>query len=537
METDYVQPDTRHPAEQGSVNAGNDHWSPGKYGAVGGSEGQHNHSVDPPASQGSKGNNRIESDSLLQMIPNGQDCEHFLKVDTPFNMKDEIPEDSFIKDADRDEKAVLSDCKLSTVACEGIGDTGTPSNPHEALGGRDPAGEADVSEEASLMKMMSNMNLDGQHSHSQTANGVTCNDIFTTGNDKERNEYCLKVDESHAGIHSASHGDNTAESTTHSAHGIQSGQDKIAMAVSVNRSNNVQAVGNFNYNKNICKMSTREGYHNIRTQSLREIASNEKLFVKTEAFHEVWKVSKEDNVVFIVGPPRAGKTMIAKAVLLKLQKEQNFEPLILLSVQEMREALNIDEKQAIFIKNTFGVSDFDQAELNLLLKYFASVRVCVSDNKKFIFTCNNRIFTKCRPYLKLEEFFTESSVVDVQQVGGLTVSDKRTILYKHLKQRDVILPDDLVDKIVNCANNSTLAFPKCCEIFTKSPYLHDQGKSVKFFQKPVLYYKLSAQLLWQKDDKSYFIVLLLVMVLGELQDSFLKGVLEDSFILKEAKGS
>ncbi|XP_046553295.1 uncharacterized protein LOC124262793 isoform X2 [Haliotis rubra] len=895
METDYVQPDKRHPAEQGSVNAGNDHWSPGKYGAVGGSEGQHNHSVDPPASQGSKRNHRIESDSLLQMIPNGQED---YTVDTPFTMKDIMgefrsnmnwsmtssgmtsnsSEDSFFisrtnlsKGLRIDEipakmqtemKAVLSDCKLkSTVACEGIGDTGTPSNLHEALGGRDPAGEADVSEEASLMKMMSNMKLDGWHSHSQTANGVTCNDIFTTGNDKERKKYCLKVDESHAGIHSASHGDNTAESTTHNAHGIQSGrhfpvldaadvtgvsrremdrserdknvmgksekdqselgtsemgrkelgtsemgrkelgtsemrrkelgtskmgrkelgtskmgssqlgksemeqsemgrseigerefgknkmgrsepyrselgksvmgrgemgisetglaqidkimkdvhrrgrsqkgiqdfdeiktekreqaeritdterelqhcagaaeqirsssslplledpphiqlemdervkideflnmkskyqpinpasimvedcsdedssqfckrplpfeqtgvdtvtetvgqilldkqrmplarhlekdiflgnvdhmstlalpfgnaagcsslkrnqnltvnrasQDKSAMAVSVNRSNNVQAVGNLNYNKNIFKMSTGEGYHNIRTQSLREIASNEKLFVQTEAFHEVWKVSKEENVVFIVGPPGAGKTMIAKAVLLKLRKEQDFEPLILLSVQEMREALNIDEKQGIFIKNTFGVSDFDQAKLNLLLEYFASVSVCVSGNKRFIFTCNNRIFTKCRPYLKLKKFFTASSVVDVKQVGGLTVSDKRTILYTHLKQRDVILPDDLVDKIVNCANNSTLAFPKCCEIFTKSPYLHDQGKSVKFFQKPVLYYKLSAQLLWQKDDKSYFIVLLLVMVLGELQDSFLKDVLEDSLILKKAE--
>ncbi|XP_067670573.1 uncharacterized protein [Haliotis asinina] len=829
METDsYVQPGQRHLEENRSVNAGSGHWSPGKYGAVGGSEGQYKRSVDPPASQRSPGNQRLESDSLSQMMPNGQDYS----VDTPFDMKDIMgefrsnmnlsmtssvitsnsSEDSFFNSGtdpskglriedipskmQTEVKAVLSDCKLkSPVACEGIGNTVTSSSPHEALGGRGPAGETDVSEDDSLMKMMSSMTLDGRHSNCQNANLVTCNDTLITGNKKERKENCLEDDESHAEKHTTSHGDKTAESTIHSVHGIQSGrhcpdldaadvtvvskgekehsklvksendqsklgksdigrsqlgkrerngsqldksemgrgemgkretgqtqtnkimqdfhergvrhkgvqdfdamttgkreqaervtntegitdterkqqpsaaeqiqrtsslplsedppqiqlgmdeqlkkdefsnmeskyqpicpasifmedcsdedscqsfqppstfeqtcgssvtktvgqilwdeqkvalarhieediivetvdplgplalpfgdaagssslkrnqnmminrsrQDKRAMSVSVNRSNNVQAVGNFNYNKNIYKMSTMEGYQNIRTQSLREIASHEKLFVRTKAFDEVWKVSEEERVIFIVGPPGAGKTMVAKAVLLQLQREQKFEPVILLSVQEMREMLNIDEKQGIFIKNTFGISDFDQVKLNLLLEYFASLSVCVSDNKKFIFTCSNRIFTKCKPHLKLEQFFTESSVVDLQQVGCLTLNDKRAILYKHLKQQDIRLPDDIVEEIVNCSNSSTLAFPKCCQIFAKSAYLHARGKAVTFFQRPVLYYKLSVELLWQKDDKSYFIALLLVMVLGELQDYFLKDILEDSVILKKAQ--
>ncbi|XP_067669576.1 uncharacterized protein [Haliotis asinina] len=598
METEScVHLDQRHLTEQDSVNAGSSYWLPGKYGAVGGSKGQYKRLVEAPASQRPTGNQTYASDLLWQMTPHGQDYS----VDTTFNMKDILgefrsnvnlsmtssvmssssSEDLFFNSGTNpskglriedmptkmrtEVKAVLSDCKLkSPVVCEGIGNTVTSSSPHEALGGRGPAGETDVSEDDSLMKMMSSMTLDGRHSNSQNANLVTCNDTLITGNKKERKEYCLEDDESHADKHTTSLGDKTAESTLHSVHGIQSGrhypdldaadvtvvsrremdrsergrdeigrrepstrQDKRAMSVSVNRSNNVQAVGNFNYNKNIYKMSTMEGYQNIRTQSLSEIASQEKLFVQTKAFDEVWKVSEKESVIFIVGPPGSGKTMVAKAVLLQLQKEQNFEPLILLGVQEMREMLNVDEKQGIFIKNTFGISDFDQVKVNSLREYFASVSVCVSDNKKFIFTCNNRIFQKCRPHLKLEKFFSESSVVDLQRVGCLTLVDKKSILYKHLKQRDVILKDDLVEEIAKCANSSTPVFPKCCQFFAKSAYLHDKGKAVTFFQMPVLYYKLLVELLRQKDDKSYFIALLLVMVLGELQDSFLKGVLKD----------
>lgn len=266
---------------------------------------------------------------------------------------------------------------------------------------------------------------------------------------------------------------------------------------------------------------------------MKEITSQEKLFVKTQAYNDVWKVLEEEGMVFIVGPPGSGKTMIAKGILLQYYTEQEFEPLILVDVKEMRQMMNTEKKQGIFIRNTFGVSDFDQGKLDSFREYFALVNVCVSDNKKFIFTCNKRIFQRCVPCLKLSNFFTESSVVDLTLVGSLTSSDKRAILYKHFKQRDT-LPENVVEKIVDCESNSTPVFLKCCHIFARSPYLHHKEKALEFFQKPVLYYKLSVDSLLQRDDKSYFVVLLLVMVVGELKDSFLNDLSEDSLIVKKA---
>ncbi|XP_071085994.1 uncharacterized protein [Haliotis cracherodii] len=815
MDTDsYVKPDQRHLTKQGSLNVLMDHWSPGKYGAVGGSERQYE-DLNPPATPGLPGDQRTDNDSalMLQQTPSGQDSS----VDSPFTMKDilgefrsnmncsvtssvmtDSSEDSFFnsrnypsggfrfdeipKRMEKEIKAVLSDCQLkSTAACEGLGDTQTPSKPHETSAGTDPAVEADVSEDACLMKMMRDMTLDGQHPNSQMANGVTCDGTLTTGLEKGRNDCtmrCRDDEESHADAHSDPKGKELVKGNTIERHGemdrrqtgghmtgrsvmgrsvmgrreminecsrsgtkesvtgmsrgetdrsemgrceigrretnrrligsseksrsemarneksrsemarssseksrsetgvtetdksetdvqergrsheeicakaetspeIQdldekmtsqaerstdtereeqnyggaaemlsisslpsleeppdfqmdeqetpahirvedcsdedssqfcqpqppfqqtsediltlalpcgndaawsslernehlfdnrsrqvatvSPEDKRTLAVAVNQSSNVQAVGSIHYNKHIYKLSTSEPGLHIQKQSMKEIKSQEKLFVTTQAYNDVWKVLEEEGVVFIVGPPGSGKTMIAKGILLQYHTEQDFEPLILFDVKEMRQMMNT-EKQGIFIRNTFGVSDFDQVKLDSLREYFASVNVCMSDNKKFIFTCNNRIFQRCVPCLKLSNFFTKSSVVDLTLVGSLTSSNKRAILYKHFKQRDT-LPENVVEKIVDCESNSTPVFLKCCQIFARSPNLHHKEKALKFFQKPVLYYKLSVDSLLQRDDKSYFLVLLLVMVVGELKDSFLNDQSEDSLIVKKA---
>ncbi len=156
--------------------------------------------------------------------------------------------------------------------------------------------------------------------------------------------------------------------------------------------------------------------------------------VVTSAYRKAASALDEHGFVLLVGEPAAGKTTIASLLSMAALDQWNASMLKLDNPSKVVEHWNPDEPSQFFwLDDAFGVSQYESFLVYGWNHIFPQIRTMLRKGAKVVMTSRDYIYNRARKELKLGAFplLHESQVVI--DVHDLTLSEKRQILYNHVK--------------------------------------------------------------------------------------------------------
>lgn len=216
-------------------------------------------------------------------------------------------------------------------------------------------------------------------------------------------------------------------------------------------------------------------------QQLLEYLKNDmSKVVVTQAYRDAAKALSDHGFVLLIGDPAAGKTTIASLLAMGALDEWKARTMKLSRVQQVVHHWNPEDSNTFFwVDDAFGVT---QHEASLTLEWnhhFLEISSMLKQGVKLVLTSRNYIYNSARKDLKASAFplLNESQVVI--DVKNLSMTERRQILYNHLKMgkqpmsfREQLKPHLETIVLIPSFNPETarrLSYP----IFTKGLYLSD----------------------------------------------------------------
>lgn len=224
----------------------------------------------------------------------------------------------------------------------------------------------------------------------------------------------------------------------------------------------------------------------IDTEELMfEIKEESKLFVKTSAYHNAFKILNEDRLVIIQGNPGVGKTIISKMLILFYASENYIVRYASdNSVKELKKAIscNPDLKEIILVDDFLGqhylsLKENQTNEINALVSY-----IMRNPNKRLILNTRITIFKEAmRINHKFKTFMEKDSIKKyLINVDEMSLVEKAKVFYNHLyfKElpqqhfKDLLINNRYMDIIQHKNYN-----PRVIEfVTTKSRYLEVENE-------------------------------------------------------------
>ena len=181
---------------------------------------------------------------------------------------------------------------------------------------------------------------------------------------------------------------------------------------------------------------------------------NQIRFVHTAAYDSSIDRLIEDGLVLLSGPPKAGKTFTAYALMLRLAGESGFIPYQVSSVDEFKRTFRKNRKQVFLFDDAFGRHHHDVLKADELDRSLEYVLSALDEDHKCILTSREYIYRG----------FADLAAVDVAKViervevsvDTLSIGEKESLFlrYLHTSNATLDLDEVTIDEIIAHENFS-----------------------------------------------------------------------------------
>ena len=155
--------------------------------------------------------------------------------------------------------------------------------------------------------------------------------------------------------------------------------------------------------------------------------------VRTTTYEKAARALHDHGFVLLAGAPATGKTTIAGQLALAAADVFDTHVVMLDDASEFSERWNPHERQMFWLDDAFGTTQFTAHLAHSWQRITPKVTSAIDRGSKFVLTTRSYILRHALKYLKRGSFplFDEAQVV--VDVADLTPSERRQILYNHLK--------------------------------------------------------------------------------------------------------
>ena len=155
--------------------------------------------------------------------------------------------------------------------------------------------------------------------------------------------------------------------------------------------------------------------------------------VRTTTYEKAARALDNHGFVLLAGAPATGKTIIAGQLALAAADVFGTNVAILDDAAQFTERWNPNEKQLFWLDDAFGMTQFTPHLAQSWQRATPRVKSAIAGGSKFVLTSRDYILRHAMRHLKAGTFPLLKSAQVVVDVADLTPSERRQILYNHLK--------------------------------------------------------------------------------------------------------
>ncbi|MFC2071233.1 hypothetical protein ACFLUU_00735 [Chloroflexota bacterium] len=158
--------------------------------------------------------------------------------------------------------------------------------------------------------------------------------------------------------------------------------------------------------------------------------------VITDAYKKSAEAIIKHGFVLLLGEPASGKSTIASALSLGALDRWKCSTIVIRDADEFQRHWNPEEKQFFWVDDIFGTTQYQRHKADEWNRIFPHINSAIRRGTKVLFTSRDYIYRAAKSDVKTSVFplLDESQVIiNVQQ---LSLSEKKQILYNHIKLGD-----------------------------------------------------------------------------------------------------
>ncbi|XP_067661064.1 serine/threonine-protein phosphatase 6 regulatory ankyrin repeat subunit C-like [Haliotis asinina] len=250
--------------------------------------------------------------------------------------------------------------------------------------------------------------------------------------------------------------------------------------------------------------------------------------VSTYAERTALKHLKNTGCVFIKGRSGTGKSRVALSLLSQIQKDTGRIPLLLAFPQQWKDVPVGKSKgqYVVLIDDIFGSSNLFQSHVDDWSKVLKIMNAVVELGHIFlVLTSRPEISAQCEKRMKTHELFKRIKCVTLDDGEfSLRVSEKQKIMEKYFGRKKRLSEEDI--KQIS-ETKTSLGFPQCCALFASHKL--PASRAVSFFRSPQVCIKEILDCLKESEPLSHFVLLLVMIQKGFLDQKLLKSRKDRNF--------
>ena len=155
--------------------------------------------------------------------------------------------------------------------------------------------------------------------------------------------------------------------------------------------------------------------------------------VRTTTYEKAARALDQHGFVLLTGAPATGKTTIAGQLALAAADVFDTHVVMLDDAAQFADRWNPNERQLFWLDDAFGATQLTPYLAQSWQRITPKVRSAIDGGSKFVLTTRSYILIQALVHLKAGSFPLLDTSQVVVDVTDLTPSDRRQILYNHLK--------------------------------------------------------------------------------------------------------
>jgi len=158
------------------------------------------------------------------------------------------------------------------------------------------------------------------------------------------------------------------------------------------------------------------------------------VYVPTSAHRQAVRVLKEHGIVLLLGPPAAGKSMLAAILATSALDDGNHRCFQVDSPQELLEHWNPNEPGGFYwIDDAFGPNQLREDFVDQWISMMSKVKTAISRGNRFVLTSRSHIWNAAKQKLATRNHPLLADNTAIVDVGMLSPEERSQILYNHIK--------------------------------------------------------------------------------------------------------